>query len=63
MIDDNPDYFKNCKAKVCVLITAPYNKDLDLNEILNSCNCEKVLRFDSLFNFVKYFKQINGNLI
>ena len=63
MIDDNPDYFRNCKAKVCVLITAPYNKDLDLNEILNSCNCEKVLRFDSLFSFVKYFKQINGNLI
>ena len=30
MIDDNPKYFKNCKAKVCVLITAPYNKDVNL---------------------------------
>ena len=63
MIDDNPDYFKNCKAKVCVLITAPYNKDLDLKVISDSCNCEKVLRFDSLFDFAKYFRQVNGNII
>ncbi len=63
MIDDNPDYFKDCKAKVCVLITAPYNKDLDLKTISDSCNCEKVLRFDSLFSFAKYFRQVNGNII
>ena len=63
MIDDNPKYFKNCKAKVCVLITAPYNKDVNLNDILESCDCEKVLRFESFFDFVKYFRQINGNLI
>lgn len=63
MIDDNPDYFKNCKAKVCVLITAPYNKEVDLKSISDSCNCEKVLRFDSLFKFAKYFRQVNGKLI
>lgn len=63
MIDDNPDYFKNCKAKVCVLITAPYNKEVDLKSISDSCNCEKVLRFDSLFSFAKYFRQVNGKLI
>lgn len=62
IIDDNPDNFKNCTAKVCVLITAPYNKDTDLNDILNSCNCEKVMRFESLFDFTKYFKQVNGRL-
>ncbi len=63
MIDDNPDYFKNCKAKVCVLITAPYNKNLDLKTISDSCDCEKVFRFKSLFDFAKYFRQVNGKLI
>ena len=63
IIDDNPDYFKNCKAKVCVLITAPYNKNVDLKSISDSCDCEKVFRFKSLFDFAKYFRQVNGKLI
>ena len=63
MIDDNPEWFKGCKAKVCVLITAPYNENLDLKEISDSCDCEKVLRFKSLFDFAKYFKQVNGKII
>ena len=62
MIDDNPDYFKNCKAKICVLITAPYNENVNLKDILKSCDCERVFRFKSLFDFALYFKQVDGKL-
>lgn len=55
-IDDNDWNFQNCKAEYGALITAPYNKEVNLNELSKTtkfnCNIE---RFDSFHDFVENF--------
>lgn len=52
-IDDNDWNFDGCNCKHGILITAPYNKDMDLNKLLDSSNCLTIERFDSLYDFAK----------
>ena len=61
LIDDNDWNFNNCNCKTAVLITAPYNKDFDLDEIKKKGNCKKILRYDSLLSFVKDLYKIDNN--
>lgn len=55
MIDDNEHNFINCNAKTGILITAPYNKDIDVTELWKKSNCKNMYRYDSLHTFVKDF--------
>ena len=57
LIDDNWWNFKGCNAKHGVLIDAPYNKDVDVEELwFNDTNCiEPLRRFGSLDEFVTWY--------
>lgn len=58
LIDDNPFNFWGCNAKHGVLIDAPYNKDVDVEELwFNDTNCiEPLRRFNSLIEFVTWYE-------
>jgi 5'(3')-deoxyribonucleotidase len=55
-IDDNDWNFKNCKAEHGVLIAAPYNTNVNLNELSKTTKfgCE-IEKFDSFHDFVENF--------
>lgn len=60
-IDDNDWNFQNCKAKYGVLITAPYNKDVDICDLSKTTAFDcKIERFDSFHDFVKNFIENEG---
>lgn len=60
-IDDNDWNFQNCTAEYGALITAPYNKDVDLNELSKTTKLHcKIERFDSFHDFVVNFIQNEG---
>ena len=50
-IDDNDWNFNGCNARMGVLIDAPYNKDIDINELKKKSNCKKIFRYHSLYDF------------
>ena len=54
-IDDNPDKFVGCTAKHAVLIDMPYNRDIGLEKIRETCSCETVKRYLSLADFADKF--------
>ena len=58
LIDDNWWNFKGCNAKHGVLIDAPYNKDVDVEELwFNDTNCiEPLRRFGSLDEFANWYE-------
>ena len=58
LIDDNWWNFKGCNAKYGVLIDAPYNKDVDVEELwFNDTNCvEPMRRFGSLIEFANWYE-------
>ena len=56
LIDDNDWNFSGCHAKHGILITAPYNKDKEIVQILDSSYCKDMTRFDTLEEFVKYIE-------
>ena len=55
LIDDNDWNFVGSNADIGVLITAPYNVDKDLNDILEASNCKAMMRCESLHDFVQQF--------
>ena len=55
LVDDNPWNFIGCNATEGALITAPYNKDEDLEEIRAQSNCLSIKRYDSLEHFVRIY--------
>ena len=55
MIDDNDWNFQGCNSTYGILISAPYNKDVDTNKLMLSSGCSKIERSDSLNEFVKKF--------
>lgn len=55
-VDDNDWNFIGCNATWGILINAPYNIDIDVNELLNKSNCMTIHRFESLYDFAKKFK-------
>ena len=56
LVDDNDWNFVGCNARFGVLIDAPYNKSVDLEELFEKTNCEKMWRCRNLHEFVKKFK-------
>lgn len=65
LIDDNDWNFIGSNAKMGILINAPYNKDVDIDKLLKSSNCENIVRYPSLDAFVKNFvsKQTVKNVL
>lgn len=55
LIDDNDWNFVGSNADIGVLVTAPYNVDKDLSDILETSNCKMMIRCDSLHDFVQQF--------
>ena len=55
LLDDNDWNFCGSNADIGVLITAPYNVDKDLNDILEASNCKAMIRCESLHDFVQQF--------
>ncbi len=55
LIDDNDWNFIGCNSKAGVLVTAPYNKDVDMSELKAKSNCEEIVRFGSLREFVSSY--------
>lgn len=54
-IDDNDYNFTKCAADYAYLVTKPYNKDADVNELLKnsgSKTCKYIIRANSLYEIV-----------
>ena len=43
-----------------ILIDAPYNKDIDINELKEKSNCKKMYRYHSLYEFACSIKKITN---
>ena len=56
LIDDNDWNLVGCNAENAVLITAPYNKDLNVHELKDKTNCDNVYRFESLEEFADWYE-------
>lgn len=56
LIDDNDWNFIGCNADKGILITAPYNVDKNLEDILIKSNCSEISRFHSLADFVDWYE-------
>ena len=54
-VDDNDWNFFGCNAEIGILINAPYNTEIDIQELLKKSNCKQIYRFPSLDSFVKWF--------
>lgn len=55
-IDDNDWNFNGCKASHGILINAPYNRNLNLEELRRKTYCKEIIRFNSLHDFVVELK-------
>jgi 5'(3')-deoxyribonucleotidase len=58
-IDDNDWNFNGCKASHGILINAPYNQNLNLEELMRKTYCKEIIRFNSLHDFVVDLKNNN----
>ena len=50
-LDDSPYKFKGCTAETGVLIDAPYNRDVNLEELISGSKCARIMRCKSLYDF------------
>lgn len=55
LIDDNHWNFIGSNAKHGILITAPYNKDINTADLIKETNCQTLTRFDSLEEFATWY--------
>ena len=61
LIDDNDWNLLGSHCSTGVLVTQPYNKDVNLDELITKTNCRQIVRVDSLEDFtVKY---LNGEIV
>lgn len=56
LIDDNDWNLVGCNAENAVLITAPYNEDIDIHELKDKTNCDYIYRFESLERFADWYE-------
>lgn len=57
LIDDNDWNLLGSHCSTGVLVTQPYNKDVNLDELITKTNCRQIVRVDSFEDFtVKYLK-------
>lgn len=61
-IDDNDWNLVGCNATYGILITAPYNKEININELHKKTNCKSLERFDSLYDFAINFEKKSETL-
>ena len=61
LVDDNDWNFLGSNAKHGILINAPYNKEKSVEDILKSSNCESLVRYKNLHEFVEDFCMLYGN--
>lgn len=54
-IDDNDWNFTDCRAHTGILIDAPYNKNVDLEELKSKGQCVRLKRMKSLHEFTDWF--------
>ena len=54
-VDDNDWNFIGCNCDNGILINAPYNKKINVSELTEKSNCESIVRYDSLHDFVLDF--------
>lgn len=57
LIDDNDWNFYGCNCKHGILISKPYNKHIDCNDLKNKSNCQTMDKFMSLYSFAKWFEE------
>jgi len=55
LIDDNDWNFLGSNATIGILINAPYNKGKSIAELKEKSNCNKIIRFNNLHEFVETF--------
>ena len=61
LIDDNDWNFLGSHCSTGALVTQPYNKDVNLDELITKTNCRQIVRVDSFEDFtVKY---LNGEIV
>jgi 5'(3')-deoxyribonucleotidase len=61
LIDDNDYNFLGTHCGTAVLVTQPYNKDINLDELITKTNSKQIVRVDSFEDFtVKY---LNGEIV
>jgi 5'(3')-deoxyribonucleotidase len=61
LIDDNDWNFLGTHCGTSVLVTQPYNKDINLDELIAKTNSKQIVRVDSFEDFtVKY---LNGEIV
>ena len=54
-VDDNDWNFIGCNCTKGVLITAPYNKKIDVSELAKKSNCVSIERYESFHAYVNDF--------
>jgi 5'(3')-deoxyribonucleotidase len=55
LIDDNHWNFIGSNVKHGILITAPYNVDIDTADLIKETNCQTLTRFESLEDFATWY--------
>lgn len=63
MIDDNWWNFLGSNADTGVLITAPYNEDIAVDELIEKSNCRKMCRFSSLEEFADWYTKEHEHIL
>lgn len=63
MLDDNWWNFLGSNADTGVLITAPYNEDIAVNELIEKSNCKKMYRFSSLEEFADWYTKEHEHIL
>ena len=60
LIDDNDWNFIGTHVNTSVLVTQPYNKDINLEELILKTNSKKIVRVDSFHDFTE--KYLSGEI-
>ena len=63
LLDDNWWNFLGSNADTGVLITAPYNEDIAVDELIEKSNCKKMYRFSSLEEFADWYTKEHEHIL
>ena len=63
LLDDNWWNFLGSNADTGVLITAPYNEDIAVDELIEKSNCKKMYRFSSLEEFADWYTKEREHIL
>lgn len=60
LIDDNDWNFIGSNARIGALINAPYNKNVNIQDLKAKSHCMNILRFNSLLDFANWHDKMYG---